>query len=253
MGTQAAVFTTGGRSPLTRVASAEAILAEPHTVDRALNWCKTGAAAIFRVAGSRLYSLRDTQLVPTADDVRHRLPVFLGTTNETVVRHEFWLPCSNQRADLVEVNGRLSAFEVKGSRDTLRRLPRQVESYGQVFDQCTLVVSENHRERASRLIPAWWGCIVFDSEGDEVRFRRIKEPDPNPAVDARVVVRLLWRAEVEAALGELGLVPAPGAGRVELWEALLAGTNDLIIRTIVRRALRLRSYASDGGRFRTRL
>ncbi|MDB5819159.1 MAG: hypothetical protein JWQ11_2799, partial [Rhizobacter sp.] len=49
-----------------------------------------------------------------------------------------------RRADLVVANGKLAAFEIKTSRDTLARLPGQLQSYRRFFEQVTVVCAEKH-------------------------------------------------------------------------------------------------------------
>src|SRR5690625_4537558 len=60
-------------------------------------------------------------------------------------------------ADMVVINGEIHGFEIKSERDTLERLPIQSKFYSKVFDTVTLVVSEKHIEKATKLVPDWWG------------------------------------------------------------------------------------------------
>jgi hypothetical protein len=64
---------------------------------------------------------------------------------------EFWVPRTNERADLAAIGSRLWGFEIKTDRDTLRRLPRQVEAYNRLFDMC---LTPNFVSTAPRWKPA---------------------------------------------------------------------------------------------------
>src|SRR5207244_95753 len=99
-----------------------------------------------------------------------------------------------------------AAFEIKSEHDTLRRLPRQADAYGRVFDRCTAVLAERHRDGAVALLPEWWGITTVSVNG-HVAFDDARKARPNPRIDPEVLVRLLWREEVGAALSGLGQQP----------------------------------------------
>lgn len=106
------------------------------------------------------------------------------------------------RVDVAVVNGAMWGYEIKSARDTLRRLPRQVELYSRVLDRASLVVADSHADRAAELIPSWWGVVVI-TEG--LAIDRLRSGAPNPGVDARALVQLLWRDEAIGLLTERGL------------------------------------------------
>lgn len=149
---------------------------------------------------------------------------------------EFWLPRSNARADLAVLGSLLDGYEIKTERDTLRRLPSQVAAYGAVFDRCTLVVAEKHREQADELLPSWWGITTVAVNGS-ISFLLEREATSNPAVEAESLVRLLWRDEAMAALLNLGRTPDTEAFRRRLWDELLDVTGLNELRSIVREAI----------------
>ncbi|WP_143277249.1 sce7726 family protein [Bordetella genomosp. 1] len=49
-----------------------------------------------------------------------------------------------RRADVVLINGHLSAFEIKGERDNLTRLPGQIATYLKHFERVTVVCAPCH-------------------------------------------------------------------------------------------------------------
>jgi hypothetical protein len=156
---------------------------------------------------------------------------------------EFWVPRSNERADMVAIGRFLDGFEVKTDRDTLKRLPRQAQAYGRLFDRCTAVVAERHVEPALALLPEWWGITTIAIDGD-VAFRTERAPQPNPSVDAETLVRLLWRSEAISALLQLGSTPDEKRSRSSLWRELLYAAPLGQLRALVREALLNRDPAS---------
>ncbi len=150
--------------------------------------------------------------------------------------YEFWVPRSNERADVAVIGASMDGFEIKTGRDTLKRLPRQAAAYARVFDRCYVVLAERHVEDALDILPAWWGITVI--RGDSMpSFERIREAGINHSVDAETLIRLLWRDEVHATLCAFGAPPEPGAGRFRMWEQLLALVDLEALKVAVRGAL----------------
>lgn len=150
---------------------------------------------------------------------------------------EFWVPLSNERADLVVVGKSMSGYEIKTERDTLRRLPRQAAAYGRVFDACSIVTAERHLDAALDIIPEWWGAIAYVNHDQPLAFREVRAASPNCKLDPETLVRLLWRDEVRAALISIGSEPDPRASRVSMWQHLLALIDLGRLREIVRTAI----------------
>jgi len=149
---------------------------------------------------------------------------------------EFWVPRSNERADLAVIGRWMDGFEIKTERDTLRRLPRQAAAYGRLFDRCTVVVAERHSDAATQILPAWWGITTVHVNGS-VGFDVVRKPRLNHDIDPEILVRLLWRDEALSALVALGGEHDAKAPRGSLWRELLRTTTLGQLRAIVRRAI----------------
>lgn len=150
--------------------------------------------------------------------------------------YEFWVPRSHERADVAVIGTSIDGFEIKTERDTLKRLPRQAEAYTRIFDRCHAVLAHRHVDKAMEVLPTWWGILVIGIDGAPT-FTRLREADANQGVDPEILVRLLWRDEVYAALSGLGVPPEAGAGRSRMWSQLL-GLLDLdALKSIVCDAL----------------
>ncbi len=99
------------------------------------------------------------------------------------------------RIDMAVLNGDFAGYEIKSGRDTLRRLPKQVEVYSKVLDYATLVVAENHLDEARDMLPIWWGVTVALPSRSGVRLKRARQARRNRSLDAVYLSRLLWRDE----------------------------------------------------------
>ncbi|MGD9527057.1 MAG: sce7726 family protein [Dehalococcoidia bacterium] len=149
------------------------------------------------------------------------------------------------RVDLAAVNGALWGYEIKSERDTLRRLPTQVQVYSQVLDYAVLVVAERHYEHAVGLLPDWWEVIVVTGEADDVVLDPVRPGAKNTGVDAMRVAQLLWRDEALAELTERGLDRGVRSKpRQAVWQRLV----DVLELTDLQQVVRTRLKARQGWR-----
>ena len=125
--------------------------------------------------------------------------------NKLRIVEEFCIEHGAIRIDIAVVNGILHGYEIKSDRDTLLRLPEQMDAYNSVFDQVTLVAGKQHLFEAINLVPDWWGIIVakFGSDGSLV-LNRIREAGNNVQQRSISIARLLWRSEALRILEEAG-------------------------------------------------
>lgn len=149
---------------------------------------------------------------------------------------EVGLAHGDVRADVVALTTEtFHAIELKSHADTLRRLPLQVQVYGQVADMCTLVVAARLCSEAWGLLPAWWGVVIsHHGHGLESVRRAERNPSPSPYTTAS----LLWRPEAMALLKEPGA--ARGHSRShhrKLCAALAAALPEPALRAHVRAQL----------------
>lgn len=180
--------------------------------------------------------LRDIDVrVPLRRMVRKEFP------DDSVFLEEMVTPSRKTRIDLAVVNGSLHGFEIKSDVDTLRRLPLQRDSYNALFDQITLVVASRHVKQALTVIPEWWGVAVATRIHRQVAIQWLRTPDDNPNPDPTVIVKLLFREEVEKAVRDEGLCHTTGRYYVyELNTMLTENVTIESLRQVVRSALKTR-------------
>lgn len=161
--------------------------------------------------------------------------------SETVIFEELGVQHGASRIDLAVVNGELHGFELKSNRDTLTRLPEQMEAYSRVFDRVTLVVGEHHLRKAVDIIPDWWGIRVARSECGELDFCDLRIALGNPSRDATSVAMLLWRSEALDFLEELGEAKGLRSKcKREIYDTLVNSVEFDRLRDRVRTCLRQR-------------
>lgn len=166
---------------------------------------------------------------------------------ETVIFEELGVQHGFSRIDLAVVNGELQGFELKSDKDTLARLPEQIESYGRVFDRVTLVVGERHLRRAADIVPDWWGIRVARTESGKLQFSDFKHAMRNPSPDPACIVALLWREEALNCLEELGVAAGlRSKPRRDIYSILVKETNLDLLCHKVRMCLKQRANWRSG-------
>ncbi|HEX4306498.1 MAG TPA: sce7726 family protein [Solirubrobacterales bacterium] len=156
---------------------------------------------------------------------------------------EFSVPGTKERVDLALVGGVLSAFEIKTERDDLRRLPRQLEAFSRLFDHCSVAVAEKHLPGCESMLPEWWGISVASLGATGVALEEVRQAGLSPEPDPALLVRLLWKGEVEEAVREIAAPSPPQASRQVLWAALLQYGSPGEVKRLVCDALRRRDGA----------
>lgn len=143
----------------------------------------------------------------------------------------------------------MHGYELKSDRDTLNRLPEQVNAYSAVFDFVTLVVGERHLYRAIEVVPDWWGIRVVRLDSGKLLFRDLRLAMVNVSTDPLATVRLLWRQEALDLLAETGGASvARSKPREQIYADLVAVAGYGHLRDAVRRCLKNRGDWRSVGR-----
>jgi len=146
------------------------------------------------------------------------------------------------RVDLVAVDDKLRGFEIKSDRDSLRRLPLQIEVYSEILEEVTIVTGQRHLAAVMAIVPAWWAVWHADTSGDGLVLTSLRDASPNPGVLARSAVQLLWRDEVAGLLEAIGMLDGVRTKpRSILWERLAAAIDCAELMNHVRTALTSRT------------
>lgn len=161
----------------------------------------------------------------------------------TRILDELGLQHGIARIDLAVVNGILHGYELKSDRDSLKRLPRQIQIYNSVLDKVTLIVGRRHETEAKTLIPDWWGFrLAKKGRRGGFEFTTIQRGSHNPSIDALSVAKLLWREEALTLLDELGEAEyVRYKARASVYARLVEVADLVCIRERVRRQLKSRT------------
>jgi hypothetical protein len=174
-------------------------------------------------------------LIDDAEAMRDALVVHLQVVRRRArFIREMGMAHGAARIDLAVVDEHLDGYEIKSSRDDLRRLAGQTIAYGRVFDRLTLVGTARHLVAAERAVPSWWGLAVVDVGVPSVE--SIRPASANPGADVASVARLLWRSELVGILQQRTGQLHPEANAL-LRQRLVGELGPEEVRAVVRRCL----------------
>ena len=178
--------------------------------------------------------------------IRSALRSFVLTKRDSktdvVIIEELGLCRGRVRVDLAVVDDLLHGFEIKSDRDSLRRLARQVTYYSKVLDKATIVIGRRHMEKVLRVVPNWWGVLLYLPSPKGLNFKVRRRGRKNPQRDPRSVVELLWLDEAMALLEERDAARGVrGKPRRFVWDRICDSIELDEIANIVRSILRERA------------
>ncbi len=180
-------------------------------------------------------------------DIRYALREELSkrfANSHTIIVDELRISWGDTRVDLAVVNCNLHGYEIKSDRDTLERLPRQVELYNKIFDTMTLVASIRWLHKIYKIIPEWWGVMVpypDDTVETGVSFRLERSAQNNLGVELRSLVELTWKDEALSMLAERGLARGfRSKPRWDIWDHMVEVMDPQEIKDCVRECLKSR-------------
>jgi hypothetical protein len=175
-------------------------------------------------------------------DIRLALVAHVASADhDTVVFEELPLCRGIGRADVAAVNGALWGYEIKGSGDSVRRLPKQVDDYEHIFDYCVVAVAPNHLRAAREIVPAHWGIILAHETDTGLTLKPIRKPHRNHRVDPQALIRLMWRREAFKALRNHGVKLDQHTLVSTIWDVMIAKLSRRLIAAEVRAALKARA------------
>ena len=166
-----------------------------------------------------------------------------GNDSETIILEELGLKHGKTRIDLVIINDRMHGYEIKSDRDTLKRLPEQIQIYSSIMDRVTLIVGYRHAYNALKMIPEWWGVRLAEqnNKSGTVVLSDARSPGNNPRVDIIAVVSLLWRNEALDILEKIGQANGVRSKtKTDIYHRLIEVVKHESLRAMVRQRLKSR-------------
>jgi hypothetical protein len=109
----------------------------------------------------------------------------------------FEVKAKSSRTDFLAVNGDTKSFEVKSKIDTLNRLAKQVNDYGDVFEYNTVVIDKKHLTKIISIIPEYYGIWYFEKDNKKV----YRDAKYSPKINSKEQLLLFNKSELKKAFG----------------------------------------------------
>lgn len=97
---------------------------------------------------------------------------FISELDDLVIGNEVMYGIKRKVVDLLILNQeRLTAIEIKGDNDDLRRIQEQIEEYKKIFNYIIICTTENHLKKLQDAIPCDIGIYLIHHEGIKIKRR----------------------------------------------------------------------------------
>lgn len=134
-------------------------------------------------------------------------------------------------------------YEIKSDRDTLKRLPMQMQIYNYVFDKITIVVGKSKLLKAIYIIPDFWGVILAKEENNNINLIQIRLPEVNNNININWLSKKLWRSDMVIILKKMNLYKGrSNYCRNNLIKIIVENTSTSKLKSYIRNVLINRVY-----------
>ena len=131
-------------------------------------------------------------------DIRKVIIKRIQSYKNCQIYEEVTVPSGKARADLVAVNGHVTAYEIKSDFDSLKRLESQIVEYDLNFERNYVVVGEKYLEQVSNLVPSYWGIILVSGrELNSLKIRFVRNAKLNPNLSFSNFMSLLSSDQIK--------------------------------------------------------
>ena len=148
------------------------------------------------------------------NEIANQLLLNFHSDNSATLLSE--LKSDNSIADIVIINGRTCAYEIKTELDNLDRLPCQIESYRMLYDLVYIVSHPDLVSKLKRLTNNLAGIITMDKNGTLKKTK--SSPINNSLFSPKKAALTLRQSElVKAYEFKIGKLPQMGTAQVHLF------------------------------------
>lgn len=145
------------------------------------------------------------------------------------------------RVDIAVTNGRLYGYEIKSDKDTLERLPGQIEAYNKTFDKIIIVVGEKYKEKIINVVPDYWGIeVATQNKNNNITLKKLRSAKINKNVDSKSLLELLWKDELILLLKNKGVKGLSNKNRRKLRDIAINSIPLNEIKNYTRETLKFR-------------
>ena len=104
-------------------------------------------------------------------------------------------PLLGSRIDLISINGKSIAYEIKTKYDTLKRLNKQLNDYSKCFEYVYVICSESKLTKVMSQVPEFVGIYSYSDSTNKNIFVLRKDASYSPNINANSILRVLSATE----------------------------------------------------------
>ncbi len=163
---------------------------------------------------------------------RHEYSYKAALTNQVLLRNHSLeeasllteLRVGHCRADVVILNGTSTVYEIKSERDSLDRLPKQINAFREVFANINVIVGENHVNAVLDSVDQDIGVLILsdDHKIDIIQESRDQASKTNPVA----IFDTIRLRESELILHDMG-ISVPDVPNTRRYQALRSYVTNL--------------------------
>lgn len=132
-------------------------------------------------------------------DIRKVLLERISAYKDCYVFEEVTVPSGRARADLVAINGHVTAYEIKSDYDSFSRLSSQIEEYDLNFELNYIVVGMKFKNNVQSTIPKHWGIILVEGTSqNRIKLSFSRKAKLNPNLSFKSFLGLLTADQLKA-------------------------------------------------------
>jgi len=178
------------------------------------------------------------------NDIRILLLPYLKKENKkyknTIIVEELDLCSGLSRIDIAVINGVIHGYEIKSEKDTLNRLPNQINYYNKSLERISVVTNRSHLKQIRKLVPQWWGLLVIKNDGKKNIVSELRKAKNNPLLDCLSLLHVLWKEELISIVDNYELKVSRHLNKRKIRESVINELDKSILSQEVRLALKSR-------------
>ena len=136
----------------------------------------------------------------------------------------FEVKANSSRTDFLVINGDTKSFEIKSKIDTLNRLKKQIDDYGDVFEYNHVVIDKIHLKKVIDIVPTHYGIWSYEGAKRIIH----QEADYSPNINAIAQLNLLNKKELTKSFGS------------SIIQEIIVDFDNVLINSILKETLKSR-------------
>lgn len=152
---------------------------------------------------------------PTSGMIEKSFVNYLTSKNKNLGTFFFEFPILKTRVDILRLEEKFHAYEVKSQRDKIDRIHYQLPALKEYFEYTNLIIPSKLEQRLKEIVGREVGIIIFTLNHDEITFEIDREPEIIDDFNEYAQLELLRMCELRDICNQIGGVTSKEKPRGE--------------------------------------